>query len=181
MFKLSEVRLFKKKCSKCGEVHLTTEFHKDSSKKYGFRPSCKKCKRKEDKNRYDKQCGSYIYIIKVDNVPWYIGSTNNMPHRISKNINNEDNGHFIYMCKQKGRDLDNKDIAVYICDTEKMGYNLTREDLRYYEHVLIRKCKEYGYPLLNTVENSRYIYCERYIDQIPFDGFKFELSHYKLI
>lgn len=181
MVKLSEVKLFKKKCSKCKEVHLITEFHKDSSKKCGFRSSCKEWKRKEDKNRYDKQCGSYIYIIRVNDVPWYIGSTNNMPHRISKHINNKDTGNFIYMCDQKGMDIDNKDITVHVCDTKKMGYDLTREDIRYYEHVLIRKYKEHGYPLLNTIENAKYMYYERYIDQVPFDGFKFELSHYKLI
>ncbi|MBX9139074.1 GIY-YIG nuclease family protein [Clostridium sp. K12(2020)] len=122
-----------------------------------------------------------MYIIKVNDVPWYIGSTNNMPHRISRHINNKDSGHFVYMYKKRGIDLSNKVITIWICDTEKKGYNLTQKDLRYYEHVLIKRYREYGYPLLNTIDKSKFIHGERYIDEIPFDGFKFECSSYKLL
>lgn len=180
MLKLSKVKLLKKKCTECRKVFSITNFHKDRNKKYGLKSNCKNCRKKYDKERYNKQCGKYIYIIKVDNVPWYIGSTNNIPHRVSNHNNNKDNGHFIYMCEVRGIDLSNKTIELWICDTKKMGYNLTNKDLKYYEHKLIRSFKEKNYPLLNSHENSEYIERERYIDEIPLEGFKFVLSEYKI-
>ena len=78
MIKLSDVKLFKKKCTECKKVHVITDFHKDSNKKYGLKSSCKICRKKYDKERYEEQCGRYIYIIKVDNIPWYVGSATNI-------------------------------------------------------------------------------------------------------
>jgi len=39
-----------KKCSKCGEIKLVQRFAKDSSRKDGYDPRCKKCKQNMDKN-----------------------------------------------------------------------------------------------------------------------------------
>lgn len=139
--KLSEAKLFARKCTKCGEFHSVKEFNKDLKGKYGLRSSCKMCKRQADNERYRKQRGSYIYTIKVNNEVWYAGSTNNMRHRINKHRNDEENGHFIHMCKERGIDLTNKTIEIWVCNTEKLGYNLTAEDRKYYEHMLIRGYK----------------------------------------
>ena len=179
--KLSEAKLFLKRCSKCGEFHIVKEFNKDASNKYGLKSSCKKWQRELDKERYLKQKGSYIYIIMVDNKVWYVGSTNNIMHRINKHRNDEGNGHFIHMCKERGIDLRNKIIEIWVCDTEKSGYNLTDKDRKYYEHMLIRKYRELGQPLLNRIENSKFIERDRHIDEIPLEGFKFEKSDIKLI
>lgn len=97
MIKLSDVKLFKKKCTECKKVHVITDFHKDSNKKYGFKSSCKICRKKYDKGRYEEQYGRYIHIIKVDNIPWYVGSTTNISHRISNHNSNKENGHYIYV------------------------------------------------------------------------------------
>lgn len=85
------------------------------------------------------------------------------------------------MCEMRGIDLTNKTIEVWVCDTKKMGYNLTEKDLKYYEHKIIRMFKEKNYLLLNTRESSEYIERERYIDETPLEGFQFVLSEYKVI
>lgn len=54
MIKLSDVELFKKKCTECKKVHVITDFHKDSNKKYGLKSSCKICRKKYDKERYEE-------------------------------------------------------------------------------------------------------------------------------
>ena len=41
-----------KKCSKCKETKQSSEFYKDNSKKDGYRPDCKACSKKRNKERY---------------------------------------------------------------------------------------------------------------------------------
>ena len=41
-------------CTKCGEEKIITEFQKDKSKKDGFRPDCKTCRKKYVKIYYNK-------------------------------------------------------------------------------------------------------------------------------
>lgn len=183
------MQMIKKKYSNCKNIKLSTEFYKESRNRSGLSSSCKECRSKKDKKRYESQLGKFIYLIVVDEEIWWVGSTTNIVHRIENHRNKKSNGHFLYMCEQRNLSLDNKRIEIWVCDTEKLGYNLTKEDLRYYEHKLIKYLLSQGEPLLNTKINSKYIERERYIDEIVLDDFAFRvnknisfyLSHYRIL
>lgn len=183
------MQMIKKKCSNCKKIKLSTEFYKESRNRSGLSSSCKECRSKKDKKRYESQLGKFIYLIVVDEEVWWVGSTTNIVHRIENHRNKKSNGHFLYMCEQRNLNLENKRIEIWVCDTEKLGYNLTKEDLKYYEHKLIRYLISKGEPLLNTKINSKYIDRERYIDEIVFDDLTsnfeknifFCISNYKII
>ncbi|MDU1258337.1 MAG: hypothetical protein E6971_14420 [Clostridium perfringens] len=167
-------------CSKCGKIKVISEFYKDATKKIGVRSSCKKCASNKDKERYYKQKGSYLYVIKVDGEVWWVGSCSNVRKRITNHRNNKCNGHFKYMCKQKNINLDDKNIEVYECDLEQQGINLNNTDLKFYEHMLIRNFKGKGEPLLNTKENSKFVERDRYVDEMILGNLKFEKSQYTI-
>ena len=64
-----------KRCSKCKEVKLLSEFNKDKSRKLGVTPSCKKCISKttrKHKNREDRFWKFYhLHTIRVNNcIEW---------------------------------------------------------------------------------------------------------------
>ncbi|RUR34874.1 hypothetical protein ELS18_14440, partial [Clostridium perfringens] len=131
-------------CTKCKEIKEISEFYKDATKKTGVSSWCKTCASNKAKERYNKQKGSYLYIIKVDGEIWWVGSCSNIRIRIKNHRNNQRNGHFRYMCKQKNIDLDNKNVEVYVCDLVEQEINLDNKDLKYYEHMLIRHVKDTG-------------------------------------
>lgn len=181
MFKISEVRLFKKRCSICNINKVVKDFNHDCTKKGGLKSSCKIHSRECDNKRYHNQKGRYTYIITVGKEIWYLGSCVHIKRRIAKHKTNKGSSHFIYRCNIYGLILEGKEVKVWVCDTEEQGYNFTKEDLRYYEHKLIRYYKDKGHPLLNTIENSKYIERDRYIDEVIIGELIFKLSNLKLI
>jgi len=56
------VNMLQKKCYKCGETKLTTEFYRDCSRKDGIESCCKDCKKK-----YDQTPARRIAIKKKNN------------------------------------------------------------------------------------------------------------------
>lgn len=60
-------------------------------------------------------------------------------------------------------------MCVYVCSLEEERVNLSKKDLEYYEHTLIRELKDLGEPLLNSRVNSKFIKRDRYIDEMLFN------------
>lgn len=147
--------------------------------------------------RYYEECSAYLYIIKLDGEPVRVGSTNNIRVRINK-YNNNSMGSFINICKRHGIELGGKKVEVWVCDLANQGVNIRKkekeknektgkvkileDDLIVYEYRLIRMFKEKGQAILNDVDETKLkLGEERYIDEIPLEGFKFELKdHIKI-
>lgn len=47
-------------CTKCGETHPLTNFHKDKSKSNGYHPWCKPCRKKTYKARYERDPSKFL-------------------------------------------------------------------------------------------------------------------------
>ncbi|GAA0120666.1 hypothetical protein ACV3P7_06285 [Clostridium perfringens] len=162
-------------CSKCNIKKKKSEFHKSKYNKNGIQWYCKQCKSKVNKNNYEKCRGSWIYYIVLDGEIRWVGSTINIINRISKHKNCNKQSNFIYEAKKRNIDLKDKKIEIYACDVIAQGLNLTIVDLRYYEHKLIEKLKVDEDKLFNKRTKSKFEKRDRYIDEIPIEGFKFTL------
>lgn len=178
-------------CMYCNNYKIITLFPKQKGRQ------CKKCKNYRDMKRYYEECSAYLYIIKLDGEPVRVGSTNNIRVRINK-YNNNSMGSFINICKRHGIELGGKKVEVWVCDLANQGVNIRKkekeknektgkvkileDDLIVYEYRLIRMFKEKGQAILNDVDETKLkLGEERYIDEIPLEGFKFELKdHIKI-
>lgn len=119
----------------------------------------------------EKGCG---YIIKVDEKIRYIGSTTQLSSRLSVHRNPNGKNGVIYKAREAGLDLKNSKIDFYVCNLEEdMGLSMDIKDLRYYEHSLIKFFQNKGEDLLNIRDKSRFVNRNRFINEVPISGFKF--------
>lgn len=122
---------------------------------------------RRNRELYKAKLSSYLYIIKVDKKIYWVGSTNNIKRRI---VNHRTGKYgFVERCRNANIDLKNKKVCVYVCSLEEERVNLSKKDLEYYEHTLIRELKALGEPLLNSRVNSKFIKRDRYIDEMLFN------------
>lgn len=174
-----------KRCRYCNNYKIITLFSQQKGRQ------CKVCKNNRGMKKYYEECSSYLYIIKLDGEPVRLGSTNNM--RVRKNkYNNNSRGSFMNICKRHDIELEGKKAEVWVCDLVKQGINLRESkkekdekteklrveehDLLVYEYRLIKMFKEKGQAILNDIDETKLkLGEERYIDEIPWDCFKFEL------
>ncbi|WP_195970928.1 GIY-YIG nuclease family protein [Clostridium thermobutyricum] len=171
-------KLKNKKCTRCNREKSREEFNRSNERKSGLKSWCKECSREYDRNRYNQGKSLYLYMICKNNEKLYIGSTNNIGKRI--------NGHKITNKKSIFHGVKNiynpKELHVEVCDLNKLGLNVDRDDLAYYEHMLIKQYKAKGEATLNKIYNRKYNNRERFIDEIiiELDILKFEKTKFKL-
>lgn len=161
-------------CSRCKVEKGKSEFHKNNSSKRGVQSYCIQCKSEVNKELNNLNKGTWIYYITIDECIRWVGSTTNLKNRINKHKNGKKVGSLIYEAKYRGIDYKNKSIKVYACDIKKMGLNLNKKDLEYYEHILIRRLKVKNNDLFNKRVTAVFEERERYIDEVPIEKFKYK-------
>lgn len=164
----------KKICYRCKAEKRESDFHKSNFTKRGVQNYCIQCKSEINKELNNSNKGIWIYYITIDECIRWVGSTTNLKNRINKHKNGKKVGNLIYEAKYRGIDYRNKSIKVYACDIQKMGLNLNKKDLEYYEHILIRRLKVKNNDLFNKRVTSAFEERERYIDEVPIEKFIFK-------
>lgn len=164
-------------CSRCKNEKSLMEFHLAKKSKRGVQSYCKVCKAIINKENYEKKKGCWIYIICIDGIVVWCGSTNNLSKRLNAHWKRRESSNIIYMLETIGIEWHDSEIKVYACDMKEMGLNLSKSDLEYYEHWFIRRLIDKGHHPYNKRTTADYDKRERYIDEIPLiprKGFKFE-------
>ena len=140
---------------------------------------CRECKREEDKKRYERNRGMWIYYITINGVIRWVGHTCNLYNRINSHKNGKRKGCLVYEAKQRGIELRDVDVKVYSCDIRELGLNITGGDLQYYESYFIKKNKD---TVFNVLDNGKLEERERFIDEVPLIPLeKFPFTFYKSI
>ena len=153
-----------KKCTRCKNEKELQNFHKKNSKKGEWQKICIACKREEDKKRYEKNKGMWLYYITIDGVIRWVGHTCNLYNRINNHKNGKKRSSLFYEAELNGVNCRLSEVKVYVCNIEELGLNLSDKDLQYYEAYYIKKHKNTVY---NTLENGVLEERERYIDEVP--------------
>ena len=163
-----------KVCTKCKKTKKEEEFYIKNRKEKRLASKCKECYRKDNHKRYMNGKGMWIYIIKIDEKIIYIGSTTQLASRLSVHRNPNGKNGVIYKARKAGLDLENSKVDFYVCNLEDMGLSMDIQDLRYYEHSLIKFFQNKGEDLLNIRDKSRFVNRNRFINEVPISVLDFD-------